>query len=610
MSIRFLQELVVALVLITVVHVGVLRAEESSQKTYSDGTKPKYVRYGFTPNDPLYTGGQPGNTYGQWHLNGNNGYPNINVTGAWNANYTGSGVIIGIVDDCIETAHPDLNPNYNSDYSYNFGSYIGQDPSDPNPRHTDDQHGISVAGVAAAYGGNGKGVTGVAPRAGLAGLRIDFPEQTSAMFADATTWRTDVIKVKNHSYGISKSYIDDPTTVIANRIAAADGCVNIRAAGNDSANANAKSAQSDRTAISVAALGADGTASYYSNFGACVFVTAPSNGGGPGITTTDRTGSDGYGGITGYDDYTSNFGGTSSASPTVAGVVALILEANPNLDVRGVKHVLAETSTKVDPTNSNWQTNGAGYNFNPYYGFGLVDATAAVNYAATYSAPGDEMSFGTDQITVGEVLVDIGSPVVRTFTLTDTTPLESIEVDISLSSDPYWGDYNILLTSPFGTTSQLGYKGSGGGDYGMTEWEFSSAEFWGENPYGQWSLSIQDDWEYDEATWESFEFTGYTEIPAPELLIGDANHDGIVSAEDYASVQANFSSTGVPGIPGDANGDGVVSAGDYSSVQANFGNVAPTQITPEPATLSLLVISGLVICKRRSKILVLGGAKT
>jgi hypothetical protein len=51
--------------------------------------------------------------------------------------------------------------------------------------------------------------------------------------------------------------------------------------------------------------------------------------------------------------------------------------------------------------------------------------------------------------------------------------------------------------------------------------------------------------------------------------------------------------------PGDANGDSVVSAGDYASVQANFGNVAPTMTVPEPVTMSLLAIGGLAIIRRR-----------
>lgn len=81
------------------------------------------------------------------------------------------------------------------------------------------------------------------------------------------------------------------------------------------------------------------------------------------------------------------------------------------------------------------------------------------------------------------------------------------------------------------------------------------------------------------------------------LLPGDANHDGVVSAADYASVQTNFGNTG-DGILGDANGDGVVSASDYASVQANFGNTSGT-IVPEPATMILLEISGIVVLRRK-----------
>lgn len=83
------------------------------------------------------------------------------------------------------------------------------------------------------------------------------------------------------------------------------------------------------------------------------------------------------------------------------------------------------------------------------------------------------------------------------------------------------------------------------------------------------------------------------------LLEGDANRDGVVSAGDYASVQANFGSTGEAGILGDANGDGVVSAGDYASVQANFGATAGPVLTPEPATMTLITLGGLALIRRR-----------
>lgn len=94
--------------------------------------------------------------------------------------------------------------------------------------------------------------------------------------------------------------------------------------------------------------------------------------------------------------YTATFVGTSAASPMVAGVVALMLEKNPSLTVRDVKHILATTARQIDEnitdviepvagkplvTTPKWITNRAGYHFHNYYGFGLIDAEAAINMA-------------------------------------------------------------------------------------------------------------------------------------------------------------------------------------------------------------------------------------
>ena len=81
---------------------------------------------------------------------------------------------------------------------------------------------------------------------------------------------------------------------------------------------------------------------------------------------------------------------------------------------------------------------------------------------------------------------------------------------------------------------------------------------------------------------------GWVRILESAPLVGDANHDGVVSADDFAYVQSHFGNSGAPGILGDANWDGVVSADDFASVQANFGNH-----TPEPATMALLLLGGL-----------------
>ena len=61
----------------------------------------------------------------------------------------------------------------------------------------------------------------------------------------------------------------------------------------------------------------------------------------------------------------------------------------------------------------------------------------------------------------------------------------------------------------------------------------------------------------------------------------------MVSAGDYASVQANFGTVcAIPCCDGDANCDGVVSAGDYASVQANFGTVYFIVESAEPISLT------------------------
>ena len=92
-------------------------------------------------------------------------------------------------------------------------------------------------------------------------------------------------------------------------------------------------------------------------------------------------------GVTDYANmnYTKCMNGTSSATPMVAGVAALVLQANPNLGWRDVRVILAKTARQNDSSNTEWAPNGAGYHFNPNYGFGVVDAGVAVATAATYS---------------------------------------------------------------------------------------------------------------------------------------------------------------------------------------------------------------------------------
>ncbi|MBQ0934531.1 S8 family serine peptidase [Ideonella paludis] len=106
--------------------------------------------------------------------------------------------------------------------------------------------------------------------------------------------------------------------------------------------------------------------------------------------------------------YTGRMNGTSAATPSVSGIVALMLEANPKLTWRDVGYILARSARQVDPTIADssrqprylpqgnavgwpldlpWQTNAAGYRFQNRYGFGMADARAAVNMSIGFTAP-------------------------------------------------------------------------------------------------------------------------------------------------------------------------------------------------------------------------------
>ncbi|NMC18938.1 MAG: S8 family serine peptidase, partial [Thermogutta sp.] len=144
------------------------------------------------PNDPLFVE--------QWHLlntgqSGGTMGQDVRVTGVWD-NYQGDGVVIGIVDDGIETTHPDLVANYRADLSYD---YLAGD-TDPQAE-TFDFHGTAVAGVAAASGNNGLGVTGAAFDAQLAALRLIGGYVTDLQTAQAIGHRTDAIQIYNNSWG-------------------------------------------------------------------------------------------------------------------------------------------------------------------------------------------------------------------------------------------------------------------------------------------------------------------------------------------------------------------------------------------------------------------------
>lgn len=468
----------------------------------------------FAPNDPLYSDPTFG---GQWHLNNSvSGRPHVNAVGAWNRDLTGNGVLLGIVDSGVEATHQDIAPNYVASHSYNF---INSTPTIT--LTSGDQHGQSVAGVAAARGGNGVGVTGAAPYASIASLRVFGPDSTAGtaqMFADAVAYHSSgadtSIKIKNHSYSETDPYLVDVLHFNAVKLSSASGTIHVAAAGNFRGSIVADSSriqfQNMPEVITVSALNSNGVFSSYSNFGPCITVTAPSSGA-LGITTTDRIGNLGYNtnGSGNYSnlDYTNNFGGTSSASPLVAGVIALAKEANPNLDVRLAKHLLARTSTRVNLTDSTatsdggWRQNAAGIWFNQNYGFGLINADQLTLAAPLWAVTPGTIAMSSVS-TVSSAIPDNSANGI-TRSVTNVTPglIEEVEVMLNITH-PNRGDIEAFLTSPSGYVSRLTFRSTDTGD--NINWTFTTNAFWGEDALGTWQLMVRDVAANNSGNWESF----------------------------------------------------------------------------------------------------------
>ena len=374
------------------------------------------------------TGGDP--LYGlQWHLKNTGQYgwdgtpgkvgEDINVEPVWagcaDGTCHGEGEYVAVVDDGMEIAHPDLQANVSTavgrqSYDYVSGSYGDPTPStstasDPNA------HGTAVSGIIAARDVNDIGGRGVAPRAGLVGYNL-LQNSSAANEGDAMTRQDDQVSIYSNSWGPTDGtglLTDSNNTwksAIANGLSSGRGglgAIYVWAAGNGcmpsssnpdvclADNSNFDGYANHYGIIAVGAVNDQGTRSSYSEKGANLWVSAP---GGEycdthTIVTTDLTGTDGFNSLIfssdlSNHDYTRCMNGTSAATPMVSGVAALVLQANPNLTWRDVRAILAGTARKNDPTDGGWSTNNAGYHINDNYGFGVVDASAAVTAAKTW----------------------------------------------------------------------------------------------------------------------------------------------------------------------------------------------------------------------------------
>ncbi len=355
-----------------------------------------------TPDDPLYPE--------QWHLKSPRGQ-DIAAEDAWDITRGDPQVVVAVLDTGVGV-HPDLDP---ARMLKPRNILTGTDDATPSNLAID-AHGTACMGLVAATADNQTGVSGVCPRCSGMPVRIfdDFAQMaTISEIAEGIGYATDEgAWVISNSWGIGQELIDqggiDMTPLYeAVRHAvesgrAGKGCVVLFAAGNGDADLNAQPIGSDELpamdeTIAVGACGHDGYVARYSDYGSCVSVLTPSwsgQSGDPKILTLDTAGDAGYNkagehyksepgqgdvstGASEPDaegDYTRYFGGTSAATPIAAGVAALVLSANPDLDYHQVRDILQSTAEKVGDIE---YIDGR----DDHYGYGRVHALRAVAVA-------------------------------------------------------------------------------------------------------------------------------------------------------------------------------------------------------------------------------------
>lgn len=493
----------------------------------------------------------PNDTYfsRQWHLRNpaasGGTLTDINITNAWDT-WRGSNVLVAVVDDGIELAHADLQGNARLDASWDFN----ENDADPAPHirgdcdswvQPSDCHGTAVAGVVAATANNATGVAGVAFEAGLAGLRLISDPTTDEQDAAAMSHRHDIIHIMNNSWGAEDcegggvlSILSAAGPLMRAAIRAGveqgrsgKGIIYVWAGGNGRVCGDDVNYDGFANLVDVIAVGATtstGVQATYSEPGACLITVAPSNGGGQGITTTDLTAELGYNYVGAADlqnpSYTSTFGGTSAATPIVSGVVALMLEANPQLSHRDVKEILLRTGTRVQPTDSDWRTNTAGIVHSHKFGGGLVNANEAVTLATNWLplAPRNEI---TQVVTNLAAAVPDADPIgiSRTFVVTNEgARVENVAITFS-APHSRWGDLAVTLISPSGLRSRLAVQHNGDAAYTYDAWTFNTVRHWGEHAAGTWTVTVADVAAGNVGVLDALDLTLYTSQPAAILRV-------------------------------------------------------------------------------------------
>jgi len=292
---------------------------------------------------------------------------NINIYDVWNQKIFGNGVKVAVIDF-------DFNP-YHEDIASNVIKTYNVDTNSTEVRKYKDRHGTGSASIIAAAR-NGVGTIGVAPEASL--ILIDANTTNDGLHGDVASkikafYKAKELGAKVISCGWGTLNV---TVAMSNTLQELhdDNITILFSSGNNKLDLDSNYYEDESELSSVIGVGASTEENFkadYSNYGDKIDILAPG-------------GKDANGGIPAdayySGQYIENFNGTSASAPIVAGVVALMLQANPNLTPDQIREILINTADKIDKDNANYNSNG----FSHTHAYGKVNASRAVSLAKTY----------------------------------------------------------------------------------------------------------------------------------------------------------------------------------------------------------------------------------
>ncbi|KAL0870656.1 hypothetical protein ABMA27_005604 [Loxostege sticticalis] len=492
------------------------KREASSKREQPSRVKgrPRSADSKFQLNDPKWPH--------MWYLNRGGGL-DMNVIPAWREGITGKGVVVTILDDGLETDHPDLAANYDPMASYDVNSH----DSDPQPRYDmidSNRHGTRCAGEVAATANNSLCAVGVAFGARVGGVRMLDGDVTDAVEARSLSLNPQHVDIYSASWGPDDDgkTVDGPGELATRAFIEGvtkgrngKGSIFVWASGNggrEHDNCNCDGYTNSIWTLSISSATERGEVPWYSEMCSSTLAATYSSGAinEKQVVTTDL-----------HHSCTAGHTGTSASAPLAAGICALALQANRDLTWRDMQHIVVRTARPERLSlGGEWRVNGVGRNVSHSFGYGLLDAAGMVRLAKTWrtvppqrrcelAAPRSQRAIPARSSIALQLDVNACPGV---------NYLEHVQARVSLSAARR-GDVRITLMSPAGTkVTLLAPRAHDSSRSGFNSWPFMSVHMWGESPLGVWQLEVSNEGRYIAGPLSQWELIFYgTESPPQEF---------------------------------------------------------------------------------------------